>query len=123
MGKFAPDTTLDQELDFIALSDYICACSGSPITFQQAYVDNMLAKSPISSGSFTKADAAGGGRQLTIAQKDDISITNSGTCLAVALVNVSASSLRLVTTASSQALVSGGTVSIPQWVFTIGDPT
>lgn len=69
MGKYAPDATIDASLDYIAGSNYITICSGSPTTYQEAYIDNMLAKISITSASFTKADAAGGGRQLTISSK------------------------------------------------------
>jgi hypothetical protein len=114
---------IDASLDYVAGSNYECVCSGSPTTFQQAYIDNMLAKISISSGSFTKADAAGGGRQVTIAAKPAVPILSSGTALSVALVDASGSTLRYTTSCDSQALVAAGTVDIPAWVITIGDPT
>jgi hypothetical protein len=123
MGKIAPDLMIDAALDYVAGSDYETICSGSPATFADAYTNLMLAKIPISSGSFTKADAAGGGRQTTIAAKPSVSITNSGTALACCLVNASGSTLRYVTTVTSQVLTSGGTCDIPAWILTIGDPT
>jgi hypothetical protein len=123
MAKFAPDNTLDQELDYIALSDYMCACSGSPITFADAYTNLMLAKVAMAGGDFTKADDTSG-RKLSMAAKTGVSITNSGTCLAVALVNASGSTLRWVTTATSQVLTAGGTVDFPaNWKINIQDPT
>jgi hypothetical protein len=123
MGKLAPDGMIDASLDYVAGSNYECVCSGSPATFADAYTNLMLARVAVTSGSFTKADAAGGGRQVTIAAKPGITITNSGTALAVAMVEASGSTLRYVTTCTSQALVAAGTVDIPAWIITIGDPT
>ncbi len=122
MGKLAPDAMIDSALDYVAGSNYECVCSGSPTTFVDAYTNLMLARIEVTSGSFTKEDAAGGGRQVTIAAKPGITITNSGTALAVAMVETSGSTLRYVTTCTSQALVAAGTVDIPAWVITIGDP-
>jgi hypothetical protein len=122
MGKYAPDATLDQELDYIALSDYMCACSGSPTTFSDAYTNLMLAKVAMSAGDFTKGNDVNG-RKVTMSAKTSVPITNSGTCLAVALVNASASSLRFVTTATSQVLTAGGTVDFPAgWKINIQTP-
>jgi len=121
--KIAPDGMIDAALDFVAGANYYCICSGSPATFADTYTNLMLARTPIASGSFTKADAAGGGRKITVAAKTGISITNSGTALAVGLVEASSSTLRYVTTCTSQALVAGGTVDTNAFVITIGDPT
>jgi hypothetical protein len=124
MAKYAPDAMIDSALDYVAGSNYLTVCSGSPTTFADAYTNLMLAKIPISSGSFTKADAAGGGRQLTVAAKTGMTISNSGTALFVGLVEaISGSTLRYGTICDSQALVAGGTVDVPAWVITIGDPT
>ena len=122
MGKYAPDATLDTILDYVALSDYICVCSGSPTTFAAAYTDNMLARTGVDAGDFTKADDTSG-RKVTIGAQADIAITNSGTALAIALVETAGSTLRWTTTCTSQAIVAGGTVSIPEFKISISDPT
>lgn len=123
MGKLAPDAMIDSSLDYVAGSNYYCVCSGSPATFTAAFTTNVLAKQLVASGSFTKADAGGGGRQLTMTAAPGVPITANGDALAVALVEATGSTLRYVTTCTLQALVSGGTVDIPAWVITIGDPT
>jgi hypothetical protein len=122
MGKFLPDATIDQSLDYVALSDYLCACSGSPITFTAAYTTNMLSKVAVSAGDFAKADDVSG-RKLTISAKSGVSITNSGFAEAIALVNTSGSTLRLVTTCTGQQLTAGGTVDFPSFKYNIADPT
>jgi len=125
MGKLAPDAMIDGSLDYVASSDYMCVCSGSPTTYTQAYTTNLLAKVAMSSGSFTKADdtVSPYGRKVTMSAASGVPITASGDALAVALVKTGDSSLRYVTTCTQQALVSGGTVDIPAWKIQIGDPT
>jgi hypothetical protein len=116
MGKFAPDATIDASLDYIAGSTYMTVCSGSPVTYADAYTNLMLAKIAVTSGSFTKADDTSG-RKVTMDAKPGVSITNSGTALAVALVEISGSTLRYVTTCTSQSLTAGGTVDIPSLII------
>ena len=125
MGKVSPDAMIDGALDYVVGSDMYCVCSGSPATFTDAYTTLMLARATVTSGSFTKADDATGvlGRKVTMTAYSGIAITNSGSALAVALVNAAGSTLRYVTTCTSQWLVSGGTVDIPAWKIQIGDPT
>jgi hypothetical protein len=116
MGKLAPNAMIDASLSYVAGSDWMCVCSGSPATFADAYTNLMLARTPMSSGSFAIADDATGalGRKLTMTASAGVPITNGGTALAVALVEVaSGSTLRYVTTCTSQDLVALGTVDIP----------
>jgi hypothetical protein len=116
MAKFLPDNTIDTELDYIALSDYLVACSGSPVTFSAVWGANMLAKTALVGGDFTKA-ADVSGRKITVGAKTGVTITNTGFCEAVALVNAAGSSLRLVTTATGQTLTASGTVDFPSFKF------
>jgi len=122
MGKLAPDAMIDASLDYVAGSDLMIVCSGSPATYTDAFTTNKLASQAMASGSFTKADDTSG-RKITMAAANGVPITASGDALAVALVNTSGSTLRYVTTCTLQALVSGGTVDIPAWKINIADPT
>ena len=122
MGNLAPDTMIDASLDYVAGSNYLVICSGSPTTFTDAYTNLMLAKTPISSGSFTKADASGGGRQITIATKSGITVSSSGTALFVGLVETTGSTLRYGTTCASQVLAVTDIINTSAWTITIGDP-
>ena len=126
MGKFAPDAMIDASLIYVAGSDYMTVCSGSPLTFTDAWTNNILAKVAMISGSgggdFTIADDTSG-RKITMTAKSGVSIDTSGTALAVTLVDASGSTLRYVTTCTSQDLVAGGTVDIPTWKINIADPT
>ena len=55
--------------------------------------------------------------------KTGITITNSGTATHVALLNTTATTLDLVTTCTSQAINTGGTVDVPAWKWEINNPT
>jgi hypothetical protein len=122
MGKFAPDNTLDQELDYVALSNYLVVCSGSPTDYTAAYTTNMLSKIAVTSGCFVKANDTSG-RKLTVAACVGMSITNSGFAEAVALVSTSDTTLRWVTSCTGQQLTAGGSCETPSWKINIQDPT
>lgn len=122
MAKFAPDAFLDAGLDYAAGSNYMCICSGSPTTYADAYVNNLLAKIACTSGCFVKADDTSG-RKLTVAARTDISITGTGTAAAIALVGTGDTTLRYVTICDEQVLTAGGTVQTNAWKINIQDPT
>ena len=84
MAKYAPDSMIDASLDYVAGSDYLCVCSGSPTTFAAAYVDNMLAKVGVDAGDFTKGDDTSG-RKLTVGAQTAFPITGNGTAEACGL--------------------------------------
>jgi hypothetical protein len=114
MAKYAPDAMIDASLDYVAGSNYCCVSSGSPITYADAFTNNILAGIVMTSGCFAKADDTSG-RKLTMSALTSASITANGTAAAVCLVETAGSTLRYVTTCTEQALVSGGTVDIPSW--------
>jgi|WetSurSiteA1Bulk_404760.scaffolds.fasta_scaffold03248_4 hypothetical protein len=123
MGKIAPDGMIDAALDYVALSDYMCICSGSPSDYTTARSTNILAGFPCTSGCFAKADGDSSGRKLTVSARTAGSITASGSALAIALVKISDTTLRYVTTCTEQYLVASGTVDTPAFKITIADPT
>lgn len=122
MGKYAPDGMIDASLDYVAGSDYLCVCSGSPTTFAAAYVDNLLAKVGVEAGDFTKGDDTSG-RKLTVGAQTAFPITGNGTAEACALVDAAGSTLRYVTTVVSQVLTAGNTITTGSWKINISDPT
>jgi hypothetical protein len=123
MGKVAPDAMIDAALSYVGGSLSQLVCSSSPTTWAEATATYCLATAVMSAGDFVNADAGGGGRQCTIASKLAQAITATGTANHVALCLAAGSTLRYVTTCTSQALTSGGTVDIPAHLITIGDPT
>ncbi len=125
MSKFVPDLILDSYLNKISgCSNIITVCAGSPLTYSDCTSACVLASHLMTSGCFTgPADGTPNGRTLTVAAKTAASIVNSGSALAVALVNTTSSSVVYITTCSQQYLVAGGTVDIPSFTINLADPT
>jgi len=122
MAKVAPDAMIDSALSYVGAGDWMCVCSTQPATYTDAFTTLMLAKVAMVAGDFVNADDTSG-RKCTIAAKSGVSITNSGTAGFVAIVKSGDTTLRYVTTCTSQALTAGGTVDIPSWKINIADPT
>lgn len=64
---------------------------------------------------FIKANGDTSGRKVTVAAKSGVNVDTSGTATHVALVSVGDTTLRYVTTCTSQALTSGNQVNFPAW--------
>lgn len=123
MPKQAPNATIDAMLDYVAGATAMHVISAYALDDTRAtVVGNSLANVTVASGDFTKADgASGNGRQVTVAAKSGVSVTATNTATHVALVD--ASTVRYVTTCTSQSLTSGNTVNLPSWVISVADPT
>ncbi len=124
MAKQSPNQILDAALDEIATSTRLTVLSGEPANFA-GIAALLLASVALTAGDgngdFTIADGDTSGRKLTVAQQSSISITATGTATHVGLDD--ATDLQYVTTCTSQALTSGGTVTVPAWDIEIADPT
>ena len=82
----------------------------------------MLASTTLNKASdITLANGDVSGRKATISAKTGIAVTNTGTGTHVAIVD--ATNLLFVTTCTSQAVSSGGTVDIGTWKDEIAAPT
>lgn len=124
MAKAAPDIVLDAPADVIDQSDKMIACSAQPTTFAEANATFALADAAMTPDTdYTKADGDVSGRKVTMAAKNGVTVDTSGTATHVALVRTADSSLRYVTTCTSQALTSGNTVNFPAWKVETRDPT
>lgn len=122
MAKAAHDDVTDAYLEEILNNaNSLCACSAQPTTRTEAVSTYMLATVAVTSGDFTVADAASGGRKVTISAKSGITISNNGTLTHLAIVDNS--KLYFVTTTNSQDLVAGNLLNVPSWTITVGDPT
>ena len=131
MAKVAPDAMIDAALDYVAACDLMSVCTSEPTTYAQArdtpgssgYRLADVAMTPgAGNGDFTKANDTSG-RKLTMTAKSAVPIDYTGTALHVALTLAAGTTLRYVTTCTSQALTSGGTVDVPAWKINIADPT
>lgn len=126
MAKTAPDILIDALLDFIAACDRMVVCSAAPSSYSDAINTVDLATitmTPVT--DYTKADDAVSpyGRKVTTAAKNGTTIDHNGTATHIALCKTSDTSLRAITTCTSQSLTAGGTVDVPAWKWQVGDPT
>lgn len=120
MAKFANTSVLDALLDKVATGTQLIVCTTQPAD-RAAALATALASTSLAGGDFTKAAGTPNGRQVTIAQKANISVTASGSAAHVAIVD--GTSLLYVTTVTAQTLTSGNTVTVPSWKITVADPS
>lgn len=123
MAKSLSDAVLDGALD-VAVGDQISVCSAEPTTYTQAITTFKLAISTaVAGGDFVNANGDTSGRKMTVAEQAATAIDSTGTATHVAITNLSGTLLKVVTTTTSQALTSGGTVDIGTFKLEIADPT
>lgn len=124
MAKAVATAVLDAALNVIktGTSNRMVVCSAQPTTYAEV-TTYKLAEVAMASGDYTLAAGDTSGRKVTTGAKTGISVATSGTATHVALANSTASTLDLVTTCTSQAINTGGTVDIPAWKFEINNPT
>lgn len=122
MAKSVHDTVLDGAFDVLDQANLMTVCSSEPTTRTEAVTTFKLADVAMTVNSdYTKANGDTNGRKVTVAAKSAVPIDTSGTATHVALVD--GTNLLYVTTCTSQALTSGGTVDFPAWDVEIADPT
>lgn len=122
MAKVAPDAMIDASLDYVAGCDLMIVCSAEPSSYADATTVVDLADVAMAGGDFTKANDTSG-RKVTMGAKSAVPIDHSGTATHIALCKSGDTTLRYVTTCTSQALTAGGTVDFPAWKINIADPT
>jgi hypothetical protein len=121
MAKFILQAVLDAALNYIKTNvaeEHVC--TSQPTTRTEATTTFNLATVAFLNASVTLAAGDVSGRKATMAAKSGVAISASGTAQHVALT--SATELLLVTTCTSQALSSGGTVDIPSFKYEINAP-
>lgn len=124
MAKAAPNAFFDAALAWLDDSTKQIACSAQPTTYTEANSTFALADVVMTAGSdYTIADGDTSGRKVTVAAKSAVPVDTTGTATHIALVTTGDSTLRYVTTCTSQALTSGNTVNFPSWKIEIADPT
>ena len=119
MAKAIPSAIKDLMLAACE-STRIHICSAEPANY--AGISAVQLAAATISGSYTKAAGAVSGRKNTLPAQTAISITASGTATHVVVSNNS-STMYLVTTCTSQALTSGGTVDTNAFAHELLDPT
>jgi hypothetical protein len=124
MAKWANDALMDAAFDYLDQCDKMVVTSAQPTTYTEANATFALADVAMTPDTdYTKADGDTNGRKVTMAAKTAIPVDTSGTATHVALIRTTDTTLRYVTTCTSQALTSGNTVNSPAWRVEIGDPT
>ena len=121
MAKRVHNDVLDAMLNKIGTSTTLTVCSAEPTTRTEAVTTYKLADQTIDSGDFTVADGDTSGRKVTVAEQADVPIDSTGTATHIALCD--ATNVLYVTTCTSQALTSGGTVTVPAWDIEVADPS
>lgn len=127
MAKEVHDDVLDGALSVIRLNaTQISVCGNTePTTYGQSTVSGtyrIAIDSALDSTDFVIADAGGGGRQITIGEQATLGVGSTATATWVCLCDVD-DRLLFKTSCTAQALTAGNTVTIPEWVITIGDPS
>ncbi len=124
MAKTISNAVLDAACAKIATCVTQTVCSGEPANFAGIAAVTLAAVTLTAgdgNGDYTIADGTTSGRKVTVAQQATISISASGTATHISYDDGSA--LQAVTTCTSQALTSGGTVTVPAHKFEFADPT
>lgn len=119
MAKAIPDAILDAMLD-AAEPTHVTVCSAEPANYAGIAAVDLTGNEAL--GSITAADGDTSGRKNTYPAVSGASITASGTATHLAYSNNS-DTLYSVTTVTSQALTSGGTVDIPAIDHELADPS
>lgn len=128
MPKQLHDAAMDAAYDYVDQADTVRVISAYALDDTHAtVVTNTLASGSmtVDTGDYTKADGDAGNssRKVTMAAKNGVSVSATGTATHVALTRTADTSVRLVTTCTSQALTSGNTVNIPSWKHEFGIPS
>lgn len=123
MAKQAPDPVMDAAFDYIDQCDRMYVCSAEPANFAGIAAVTLATATMTPNTDYTKANGDTSGRKVTMAAKNGVSVSASGTATHIALGLTTDSTLRYVTLCTSQALTSGNTVNIPAWKIEIADPT
>lgn len=117
------DLFADAAFDYLDQCDKLVVCSAQPTTYTEANATYALADVAMTPDTdYPKANGDTSGRKVTVAAKNTFAVDTSGTATHIALIRTSDSSLRYVTTCTSQALTAGNTVSTPAWDIEIADP-
>lgn len=123
MAKQAPDATIDSMFLYVDDCNIVHVCSAEPANYAGIAAVSLASVAMTPTTDFTKANGDTSGRKVTMAAKSGVSVGTSGTATHIVLALTSDTTLRYVTTCTSQALTSGNTVNIPAWKIEVADPT
>jgi hypothetical protein len=117
MAKACSDAYMDAMLALIDDATTLHVCSGQPANFAgiaAVTLADVTLTAGAGNGDYTLANGD------TVAQQSSVPIDSSGTATHVVLTD---GTNIYVTTCTSQALTSGGTVTVPAWDIEVADPS
>ena len=99
-------------------------CSTQPTTATMASNTHMLASVSMTTANMS-VSAAVSGAHLTVSTmlSNNVSVTGEGCHVVLCDCSAVVSKVLCCTTCTSQTLTAGNTVNVPQWSYTINDPT
>lgn len=117
------NTVFDSGLSVLdTLADILYICSAPPTTYAEASVTYALGNKAAPTVS-APADAAGGGRAVTVSAITDGTVTGTGTAAYWALCDVSETRLLAAGDLSAgQAVTAGNTFTLTEFTIRIPDP-
>ena len=118
MAKIIPDAILDLMCDQLR-GNTIRVLSSEPANLAGAVSATLATQTIV--GTINAAPGSPDGRALVFPQQDDVDITVTGTANHVSIDDTTV--LKFATTATPQSLTAGGTVTIPQFTYTLRDVT
>lgn len=125
MAKRVDITVLDAALNNIknSVTQY-AVCSAEPTTFVEANTTFKLASAVLAPADLVVSNGSGGGntpRKLTVAAKST-TVTTSGTATHLALLDITNSIVKEVTTCTSQGLTATNPLNLPSFNIEIAAP-
>lgn len=119
MAKFSANSVLDAMLNKIATATALHLLDALPAD-RAAVLVGSLGTVAMDAADYTVADAAAGGREVTVAGQS-VGVTVTGTVQHVALID--ATELLFVTDlTTARAVIDGDTVNLAEWSVSVGDP-
>lgn len=121
MAQKVSSDVLDGGLNAIKTGVEVYVCTEEPTDRAAAIATSLIDAGTLAAGDYTIAAGTANGRKITVAQQTDVPITSTGD--ATHVVICTATTFLLCTTCNTQTLTSGGTVTIPAFVYESSQPT
>ena len=120
MAKKMADAGADAALNYWTDADEMHLCSAEPTSYADVATVSLGSVAPTFDAL---ADGDTNGRKRRVQAKTGISTPGNGTVTHIALRKTTDSTLRYVTTTTSQGVSAGGTADSGAWDIEVADPT
>lgn len=112
----------DAALDKIATGTALHVCSGSPAS-RATVLSSSLATVALTGADFTKAANSPSGRKVTVAAKNGVPVTSTGTPASYCIIDGATLLARTEIDPATPGFTAGSTTDIPATSFAVLDPT